>query len=174
MMNVLCICVFMQFLIQDRLISMTLDKDNEVALQTMKLVILISKWVFLSWFSKHPLDFFWQELTCLSSDPLMMYWLLRTTNSSFSLFTHHSALLRPPQESWSSQGIEKWILWSKQINQMMCDFTKATHIKINLQESLINIYSSLICWFAVCNILLGCCRSLSESSGPVLLSPKKK
>lgn len=40
---VLCMCVFVQFLIQERLISMTLDKDNEVALQTMKLLILISK-----------------------------------------------------------------------------------------------------------------------------------
>lgn len=27
------------------MISMTLDKDNEVALQTMKLLLLISKWV---------------------------------------------------------------------------------------------------------------------------------
>lgn len=43
MINVLCICVFLRFLIQDRMISMTLDKDNEVALQTMKLLILISK-----------------------------------------------------------------------------------------------------------------------------------
>lgn len=43
MIKVLCICVFMQFLMQDRMMSMTLDKDNEVALQTMKLLILISK-----------------------------------------------------------------------------------------------------------------------------------
>lgn len=28
---------------QDRMISMTLDKDSEVALQTMKLLVLISK-----------------------------------------------------------------------------------------------------------------------------------
>lgn len=27
------------------MISMTLDKDNEVAVQTMKLLLLISKWV---------------------------------------------------------------------------------------------------------------------------------
>lgn len=106
MINVLCICVFMPFLIQDRMISMTLDKDNEVALQTMKLLILISRWVVLSWFSKHAAyNFFWQELTSFSSDAMMTYWLLRTISSSFSLFTHHSAPLRPLQESWSSQGI---------------------------------------------------------------------
>lgn len=43
MINVLCICVFVPFFNQDRMISMTLDKDNEVALQTMKLLILISR-----------------------------------------------------------------------------------------------------------------------------------
>lgn len=31
------------FVFQDRVISMTLDKDSEVALQTMKLLVLISK-----------------------------------------------------------------------------------------------------------------------------------
>lgn len=41
-MSCACVCVC-EFLIQERLISMTLDKDNEVALQTMKLLILISK-----------------------------------------------------------------------------------------------------------------------------------
>lgn len=33
------------FVLQDRMISMTLDKDNEVAVQTMKLLVLISRWV---------------------------------------------------------------------------------------------------------------------------------
>lgn len=33
------------FIFQDRMISMTLDKDNEVAVQTLKLLLLISKWV---------------------------------------------------------------------------------------------------------------------------------
>lgn len=33
------------FVFQDRMISMTLDKDNEVAVQTMKLLLIISKWV---------------------------------------------------------------------------------------------------------------------------------
>lgn len=31
------------FVLQDRMISMTLDKDNEVAVQTMKLLVLISR-----------------------------------------------------------------------------------------------------------------------------------
>lgn len=31
------------FVFQERMISMTLDKDNEVAVQTMKLLVLISK-----------------------------------------------------------------------------------------------------------------------------------
>lgn len=109
-------CVFVQFLIQERLISMTLDKDNEVALQTMKLLILISKWVFLSCFSKHPPFLLLQQqqqLTSLFSDPLMTCWRLRTTNNSFSLFIHHSALLRPLQGSWSSQGIYMWTALSK-------------------------------------------------------------
>lgn len=47
---VLCMCVPVHFLIQERMISMTLDKDNEVAVQAMKLLILLSKWVFLSCF----------------------------------------------------------------------------------------------------------------------------
>lgn len=36
------------FVFQDRMMSMTLDKDNEVAVQTMKLLLLISKWVCCS------------------------------------------------------------------------------------------------------------------------------
>lgn len=105
---------YYEFLIQERLISMTLDKDNEVALQTMKLLILISKWVFLSvCVFQSILHLLQQQLTSLSSDPLMMYWRLRTTNSSFSLFIHHSALLRPLRGSWSSQGIYMWTALSK-------------------------------------------------------------
>lgn len=49
----------------------------------------------------------------LSSDLLMMYWHLRTTNGSLGLFILHSALSRPLQGSWSSQGIYMWIAWSK-------------------------------------------------------------
>lgn len=35
-------CYFIS-MFQDRMISMTLDKDNEVAVQTLKLLLLISK-----------------------------------------------------------------------------------------------------------------------------------
>lgn len=34
---------FFLMMFQERMISMTLDKDNEVAVQTLKLLLLISK-----------------------------------------------------------------------------------------------------------------------------------
>lgn len=45
-------------MVQERMISMTLDKDNEVALQTLKLLLLISKWVLKGHTSNSLLLFF--------------------------------------------------------------------------------------------------------------------
>lgn len=139
--NVLCICVFMQFLFQDRMISMTLDRDNEVALQTMKLLILISKWALLSWFSKHPLDnFSWQELT--SHTPQIHWWRAH----SWRLQTALSVCLlvtAPPCGQCGRVGVlkvfksELFEANKKKANDVC--FYKVTSMKINVQKRLIDI-----------------------------------
>lgn len=93
---------------------MTLDKDNEVAVQTMKLLVLISRWAsfFLS-------DFFWWQPAWTSPrsisflEHLRMFSPLRTTIGSSSSFTAHSALLLQLQGSFSSQGTHTSIVNKK-------------------------------------------------------------
>lgn len=122
------------------MISMTLDKDNEVALQTMKLLILISKSVLLSWFSKHPpYIFFWQELTFLT--PQIHWWRA----DSWRLQTALSVCLlitASPCGQCGRVGLLK-VFKSEvfEANKKANDvcFYKVTRLKINVQERLIDI-----------------------------------
>ncbi len=60
---------------------MTLDKDNEVAVQTMKLLVLISKWVNSLFVSNSSLMFF---LWFFCDFKTNYFWLLRTSDDVLS------------------------------------------------------------------------------------------
>lgn len=98
---------------QERMISMTLDKDNEVAVQTLKLLLLISKWVFNINISKLSLScwFLLSGVAPATTEHPRKCSARRTTRACSSVCTLHSAPLPPLQESYSFQGV--WISFKR-------------------------------------------------------------
>lgn len=114
---------------------MTLDKDNEVAVQTMKLLVLISKWVCMLFSSNIPIV--WWLMFCVPLIPQNIWWC--ASSRGLQAAPPVCLLFTAPSSSHSRGAPLLKVLWLWNITtspstpvEMTLSFTYQYHIMITV------------------------------------------